>query len=366
MPEIPFVLSQFSNPAMSYDAVQQRFVSFWLKFQKQRAEAAQGETGDSRALSSTAHGYRADCLPKSVHDRINRRARIVSDRHSKMTSTRQLKAEDRKLLEPLRDGVSVSNIDTEHEADEIAAALHAEYPWLGRATEHVWHSMRHSVQTGNPALRIRPLLLDGPPGIGKTAWAQSLAKLMKVQNFRLDATTDPASFGLVGSQKGWGNSSPGKLMNFMLSQRVGNPVVILDEIEKAGSPSSTQGHTFGLHNALLPLLEPLSAARWACPYFQLEFDMRWVNWILTSNNSRQVPQPLLSRCPPIQLQPMAHSDLAGVVRKEAKRRGLNDASAEAICMALAWAFENDRSANLRTVIRMLDRAELLENRPAAN
>lgn len=366
MPHIPFVHTVFPNPAMRYDAVEQRLSSFWHKLQQQKAEAAHGQVRNGSAPKPGVRDYREDSLPRSVQRRITRRARSISERHKEVSPIGKLMIEDRKLLEPLREGAFVTNIETEHEADVIAAALHDEYPWLGPATEHVWHSMRHSIRTGNLAVRVHPILLNGPPGIGKTAWAQSLAKRLRVPSFRLDSTTDPASFGLVGSQKAWSNSTPGRLMTFMLSQRTGNPVVILDEIEKAGSPSSTKGQTFRLHDALLPLLEPLSAARWTCPYFQLEFDMRWINWILTSNDCRQLPQPLLSRCPPIQLKSMTRGDLSGVVRKVAGKRGLSDASAEAVCAALAWAFENDRTANLRTVIRMLDRAEILENRPALN
>ncbi len=183
---------------------------------------------------------------------------------------------------------------------------------------------------------------------------------------RVDATTESANFGLVGSQKGWGNSAPGKLMNLMLNHRVGNPLVIIDEIEKAGNPMSNGGHTHSLADALLPLLEPLSASQWACPYFQIEFDMRWVNWVLTSNDSSQLPAPLLSRCPQIRLDPMTCKDLTEFVRRQASRRSLSETSAEAICRVLEWAFNTGRQPNLRTAIRMLERADRLENRPAIN
>jgi len=55
------------------------------------------------------------------------------------------------------------------------------------------------------------------------------------------------------------------------------------EVEKAGKASSIKGHTFGLAEALLPLLEPMTAKRWNCPYYQVKFDMSWVAWVLTSN-----------------------------------------------------------------------------------
>ena len=51
-------------------------------------------------------------------------------------------------LNALRDGVTVTRIQTEHKADEIAAALHEEMPWMAPATEEVWHGLRRSAREG--------------------------------------------------------------------------------------------------------------------------------------------------------------------------------------------------------------------------
>lgn len=79
----------------------------------------------------------------------------------------------------------------------------------------------------------------------------------------MQATTENASFGLVGSQRGWGNSAPGRLLNTILHHRIGNPVVVDDQVEKAGGATSTKAQAFSLPESLLPLLEPISAK--ACP-----------------------------------------------------------------------------------------------------
>lgn len=55
----------------------------------------------------------------------------------------------------------MTRIATEHEADEVAAALHAEMPWMARATEEVWHGLRASARDGLPGLRFNPLILVG-------------------------------------------------------------------------------------------------------------------------------------------------------------------------------------------------------------
>lgn len=254
-------------------------------------------------------------------------------------------------------------ITSEDAADELAAELHDEFPWLAPATETVWHAMRRSVREGWPGLRLPPMLLDGPPGIGKSVWARRLAELIHAPSEIVEATGETASFGIVGNQRGWSNAAPGRPLEAILLTRIGNPVVIVDEVEKAGSALSSSGRAFDLAASLLPLLEPATARTWTCPYFRVRFDMSWVGWILTANTCRTLPDPLLSRCPAIHLRALSPDDLAGFALRECRRRHLSQASDEAIIEALQHLSFRSERLNLRTVIRMLDRAEQLEADP---
>ena len=99
----------------------------------------------------------------------------------------------------LKDSARLIRILSEHRAAEIAAALHGEMPWMAPATETVWHAMRRSVREGWPGLRIEPLQLTGPPGIGKSHWARLLGKLLSTATTVIKAAGENASFGVVGS-----------------------------------------------------------------------------------------------------------------------------------------------------------------------
>lgn len=87
-----------------------------------------------------------------------------------------------------------------------------------------------------------------------------------------EATNENASFGLVGSQRSWSSAAPGRLVNTILMHQVGNPVIIVDEVEKAGRAHSS----YGLAEGLLPLLEPVSAQAWSCPYYEVKFYLGFV------------------------------------------------------------------------------------------
>ena len=359
MQNFRFMKANFPDPTMSRDAIIKR-----LTLHRQALIAAR-----KSGLKTTRTDGEPDPLkwmdrkdearlPQTEREVIERRADVLSRHHSATTGLTHLKSDDAKKLEVLRQGVRLARVATEHQADELAAALHAEFPWMGPATEASWHRMRHSVREGDIGLHLPPVLLDGPPGIGKSAWARALASLIKVPTMVYEATVENASFGLVGSQRNWGNSNPGRLLNTILATRVGNPVVVVDEVEKSGRAESTRGQAYSLTDALLPLLEPLSAEGWSCPYFEVKFDMSYVIWVMTSNKAASLPEPLLSRCPPIRLQEITTADLVGFARREGQRKALDENSIEAVVEAIER--HDQFNLSLRTVVRMIGRAAQLQ------
>ena len=168
-----------------------------------------------RSLMARKQGYRPKLKPDGTPDeqawktlmtdfpvpweygkRIERWARIISQRHEVANGFSHLKAADKERLEPLRGGVRPVAVSSEHEADELAAALHAEFPWMAPANEAIWNGMRNSFRRGDPGLRLPPMLLDGPPGIGKSAWARHLGGLLGTVSAVVEATNENASFVL--------------------------------------------------------------------------------------------------------------------------------------------------------------------------
>ncbi len=161
---------------------------------------------------------------------------------------------------------------------------------------------------------LPPILLDAPPGIGKSHWARHLRALLSVPAMVLEAITENAPFCLVGSQRAWGNSVPGRLINTIRQHRVGNPVVVVYEVEKVGRAISTKGQSFNLAESLFSLLEPTRASAWICPFYEVKFDMGWVDPGADLEQLSVVAEPLPSRCPPIRLRELTLEDLTGFVR----------------------------------------------------
>ena len=356
---IPFHDLNFIDHIPAVREVEERLKKFLRRLRKERQDAAHEAgliTEDDLKMSFAM-------LEDADRTRIRRRALTYRDRLQAPTGMSHLSEENRTRLTALRGGLPVARVATEHEADEIAAALHAEMPWMGRATEEVWHGLRASARDGLAGVRFTPLVLNGPAGIGKSYWARRLAHHLVVPTVKFDATNEPASFALTGAQRGWGSAHAGKLVTTVLEHRHAGPLVIVDEIEKADEVYSNRGSRHTLTDALLPLMERMTAATWQCPFFQVKCDMPWVNWIMTANSRQGLPEPFQSRCVVLDLPDLTVTQLRDFAVAEAARRSLP----EPVVAALVDLFDSGAISNsrlsLRTVARMLDRAETLANQP---
>lgn len=295
--------------------------------------------------------------------RITSRANKLAKNRVAAAGVSHLKREEYDRLEPSLAGMQVIMAKDQNWADEVAAKLHADMPWMGRATEYAWHALRRSSQRGEPVL-IRPVILNGPPGIGKSVWARSLAAALEIPYADVDATKGSAGMSLVGVERGWGTAQAGRPLDVMLSKRLANPLIVVDEICKAKSVTSTRGTSYSFADALLSLLEPATAKAWDCPYFRVRFDMSHISWVLTSNNVENVSAPVRNRCQVIEIPDVTTEQLQEFAVRKGEAFGLSEEAVEAVVMAVDQApVVTGRRLSLRDVVRMLERAEMMEGRP---
>lgn len=135
--------------------------------------------------------------------------------------------------------------------------------------------------------QITPLLLLGSPGIGKTAFAMALSKIMGLPFNKLNGV-EP-SFTLTGSHPTWTKAAPGMMLEQLAVHGCAAPLFLVDEIDK---PS---GERYPIVSALLELLEPENATEFKDEFFQASFNARHAIWLLTANTTAGVSAPLLSR-----------------------------------------------------------------------
>lgn len=254
----------------------------------------------------------------------------------------------------------------EASADALAADLHSKLPWLAQATESIWLQLRRAAAESLPA-RVGPILLDGPPGIGKSAWSRELASALQAPHLTIDAVAASTGFAVAGTERGWSSAQAGRPIQAILQHHHAGPVVVVDEICKAAAATSNSGGRHSIQDALLGLLEPVSAAAWSCPFYRVSFDLSAVSWILTSNRIDWVPPPLLTRCDVIRCSNLSPKQLLNVAEQMSKNVGLSEPAKDAALFAVEQSCSAmKRATNLRDVKRIVEKGLALQTKPLLN
>lgn len=140
-------------------------------------------------------------------------------------------------------------------------------------------------------LAFPPILLVGPPGVGKTYFTQQLCETLGAHFNETSLNSNSAGFILSGLDMGWSSGKPGLVFRALMEGPIANPFILLDEIDKANKPDSA-------HDPLGPLyglLEPQMAKRFCDEATTLPMDASHILWVATANDVDSIPEPLLSR-----------------------------------------------------------------------
>lgn len=167
--------------------------------------------------------------------------------------------------------------------------LRDQFPNFKGVLDFVWRRALLAGTVAGAEFRLPPLLLDGPPGCGKTAFAERLARWLQVPIARVDMSSLNASFAITGLDAGYSTGNPGVIWNLLQGECL-SPVVLLDELDKTPALNSEAGSTF-----LLGLLEPVTACRFKDAFVGLPIDASYVQWVATSNDLSLINAPLRSR-----------------------------------------------------------------------
>jgi ATP-dependent Lon protease len=145
-------------------------------------------------------------------------------------------------------------------------------------------------QDSRDALEITPMLLLGPPGIGKTHFAREIAELLGTGLGFISMSSLTAGWVLSGASSQWKGARPGKVFETLVDGQYANPVMVVDEIDKARGE-----HAYDPLGALYSLLEHDTAGTFTDEFAEVPIDASQLIWVATANDERAIPEPILNR-----------------------------------------------------------------------
>lgn len=167
-----------------------------------------------------------------------------------------------------------------------------EFPWATRVIYGIFEDLIARRYCGVTEIGIRPVLILGPAGVGKTRLARRIAEELGLPFMPLGLAGMDDSRLITGTARGWASGQPSPIVEVLLRNKTASALILLDEIEKITHRSSNSAPT---SSVLLSLLEHESVSRWFDTFLQVKCDLSRLTFIATANTLRGISSPLISR-----------------------------------------------------------------------
>lgn len=217
--------------------------------------------------------------------------KLIEDR--KASPDRELRERDKELFGQLQKLGAFRWVCTWERMEIVLGGLRylrASQPHFARVVDLVEARVRLAQELDQP-MRIPPVLLAGPPGVGKTHFTLELARVLERPVRRHSFDSAHTASALMGSDRNWASTRYGLIFDAVCLGERADPVVLLDELDKVAE------HTYG-GSPLAPLhslLEPVTSATVTDISAGIQFDASHVFFVATANDLRLVPPPIQSR-----------------------------------------------------------------------
>lgn len=286
---------------------------------REQIKVIQSELGEDDTAAETQR-YReriiALGLPKEFEEKLMRE----TDRFAKMSSVSAESGVIRTYLDTVLDLPWNKSDSGEIDLAQAEEILERDHFGLEQVKERITEFL--AVKAMAPELKGQVLCLAGPPGVGKTSIARSIAEAMGRQYVRLSLGGVRDEADIRGHRKTYIGAMPGRIMDAVRRAGTKNPLILLDEIDKMGNDFRGDPAS-----AMLEVLDTEQNIAFRDHYIELPFDLSDALFVTTANNLSTVPRPLLDRMEVIELSSYTEAEKLQIAKKhllpkQLKKHGL--------------------------------------------
>lgn len=275
---------------------------------REQMKIIQDTLGDEAVAGDEINEYRQRLEEKEVPEYVAKKVTKEIKRLERMTPSSQESAVQRNYIEWVLD-IPWENKSKEHvnikKAEKI---LERDHYGLKKVKERILEHL--SVREFAPQSYSPILCLVGPPGVGKTSIASSIAESLNREYVRISLGGVRDEAEIRGHRKTYVGAMPGRIISAIKQAGANNPLMLLDEIDKMsndfrGDPTA----------ALLEVLDPEQNKSFRDHYIELDFDLSDTLFLATANDLQRIPRPLRDRMEIIHLSSYTEDEKFFIAKK---------------------------------------------------